>query len=282
MKQLPVIYLPQQVQSLTEIANNLRGVVPQNPLSTLTPEKLVLRQVAAGSGRKAVTRTPRSRVDPGAVGGSRCRGAMIAYLIRRVMQVDHRHPGRPRPRLLAHPRDPRGRGARRARAAGDARADRQFNHVNNYNRALPVQFWLYLVKLVWHHNLGYSYKQNQQVTSLITERLPKTLVLVGISTILALIVAIPLGILQVVRRNKPVDHILTGVVVRLLRDAVVPARDAPDPVLRRRHPLVLGRSAPGPDRRRPSSADPRGLVLPEITLAAITVAARSAGTCAPR
>jgi peptide/nickel transport system substrate-binding protein len=37
-KQLPVIYLPDQVQSLTEIQNNLRGVVPQNPLSTITPE----------------------------------------------------------------------------------------------------------------------------------------------------------------------------------------------------------------------------------------------------
>ena len=37
-KDVPVIYLPDQVQSLTEIQNNLRGVVPQNPLSTLNPE----------------------------------------------------------------------------------------------------------------------------------------------------------------------------------------------------------------------------------------------------
>lgn len=37
-KDVPVIYLPDQVQSLTEIQNDLRGVVPQNPLSTLTPE----------------------------------------------------------------------------------------------------------------------------------------------------------------------------------------------------------------------------------------------------
>jgi peptide/nickel transport system substrate-binding protein len=37
-KDVPAIYLPDQVQSLTEIQNNLRGVVPQNPLSTLTPE----------------------------------------------------------------------------------------------------------------------------------------------------------------------------------------------------------------------------------------------------
>jgi len=38
VKQLPVIYLPQQVQSLSEFQNNLRGAVPQSILSTLTPE----------------------------------------------------------------------------------------------------------------------------------------------------------------------------------------------------------------------------------------------------
>ena len=37
-KDVPVIYLPDQVQSLTETQNDLRGVVPQNPLSTITPE----------------------------------------------------------------------------------------------------------------------------------------------------------------------------------------------------------------------------------------------------
>ncbi len=37
-QQVPVIYLPDQVQSLTETVDSLRGVVPQNPLSTITPE----------------------------------------------------------------------------------------------------------------------------------------------------------------------------------------------------------------------------------------------------
>jgi len=37
-QQVPVIYLPDQVQSLTEIQNTMRGVTPQNPLSTITPE----------------------------------------------------------------------------------------------------------------------------------------------------------------------------------------------------------------------------------------------------
>ena len=42
------------------------------------------------------------------------------------------------------------------------------------------------------------------------ERLPKTLTLVTASVVLALVVAIPLGILQVVRRNKPIDYVVTG------------------------------------------------------------------------
>src|SRR5580700_9416337 len=73
-----------------------------------------------------------------------------------------------------------------ARAALGPRASKvqiaQFNRVNNYNRSILDQFWLYIEGLVWHHNLGYSYHYNQAVTAVIQERLPKTLVLVGIST----------------------------------------------------------------------------------------------------
>lgn len=38
--------------------------------------------------------------------------------------------------------------------------------------------------------------------------LPKTIALVGLSTLLALVVAIPMGIVQAVRRNKVTDHVL--------------------------------------------------------------------------
>src|SRR5580704_17253955 len=80
-----------------------------------------------------------------------------------------------------------------ARAALGPRATQQqvaqFNRLNNYNRPLIIQFYLYLKDLVWHRYLGYSYHFNQGVTTVIRERLPKTLVLVGISTMLALVVA---------------------------------------------------------------------------------------------
>jgi peptide/nickel transport system permease protein len=85
-----------------------------------------------------------------------------------------------------------------------------FNDARHYNVSVYQQFWIYCWNIVRHGYLGYSDKYNQSVRSLIQGRLPKTLVLVGISTVFALVVAIPLGILQVVRRNKPVDYIVTG------------------------------------------------------------------------
>lgn len=71
------------------------------------------------------------------------------------------------------------------------------------------QFWI-LLRHVFTLNLGYSYTRNQAVWQLIMDYLPKTLLLVGSSLVLALIVAIPLGVLQVLRRNKPIDYTLTG------------------------------------------------------------------------
>ena len=78
-----------------------------------------------------------------------------------------------------------------------------------------------------------------------------------------------------VRRNKPIDYVLTGLSFVLLRHAVVPARDAPDPVLRHRHPHGSRSEAPQGQTVGAILADPRGLVLPEFTLAAITIASFS-------
>ena len=74
---------------------------------------------------------------------------------------------------------------------------------------VPVQYVDWVNQLI-HGNLGFSYKQNQTVDSLLGENIPRTLVLVGVATLLALIVAIPLGVYQAVRRNKPEDYVLTG------------------------------------------------------------------------
>ncbi len=84
-------------------------------------------------------------------------------------------------------------------------AIREFDQVYGFNLPWYHQYWLWLDHLL-HFNLGYSWKLNQSVTSLLASHLPKTVFLVGLSVILALIVAVPVGVLQAVRRNKLTDH----------------------------------------------------------------------------
>ena len=83
-----------------------------------------------------------------------------------------------------------------------------FNKANGYNRALPVQYLLYLDRL-FHGNLGFSYHFDQSVGSLLSLDLPKSALLVGASYVVALVIAIPMGIVQAMRREKLLDHALT-------------------------------------------------------------------------
>ncbi|HUA28809.1 MAG TPA: ABC transporter permease [Streptosporangiaceae bacterium] len=85
----------------------------------------------------------------------------------------------------------------------------QFDRVYGFNKPWYAQYWLWLDHLL-HFNLSYSLKLNQSVASPLGTHLPKTVFLVGISIILALVLAIPIGVLQAVRRNKIVDHFFNG------------------------------------------------------------------------
>jgi peptide/nickel transport system permease protein len=86
----------------------------------------------------------------------------------------------------------------------------QFNHDNGLDQPWPLQYWSYLVQLA-HLNFGYSYNLNQSVGSLLAQDVPKTLLLVGLGYVVAIVVGVPLGIYQAVRRNKVDDYILTTV-----------------------------------------------------------------------
>jgi peptide/nickel transport system permease protein len=85
----------------------------------------------------------------------------------------------------------------------------QFNAQYGFDKPWFSQYLLWLGHLL-QGNLGFSFKLDQSVASLLGQRLPKTVILVGFSTILALVVAIPIGLWQAVRRNKPADYVFTG------------------------------------------------------------------------
>ena len=83
-----------------------------------------------------------------------------------------------------------------------------YNLEHGYDDPVFVQYLHYMNGLL-HGNLGYSYKQNQSVATLFQERWARSLYLSGMSLLLALIIAIPLGIYQAVRRNTLGDNVAT-------------------------------------------------------------------------
>ncbi|HEY2574766.1 MAG TPA: ABC transporter permease [Streptosporangiaceae bacterium] len=148
-----------------------------------------------------------------------------------------------------------------------------FNSTYGLNEPLYSQFVTY-VQQVFHGNLGTSYQLQQPVTSLIAQRLPKDAILLGISTVLALLLAIPMGMYQATRRNTLGDHAFTSVsftlysmpdfFFALLLIALFSVQ------LRILPPTVPAAASVGG-----LLADPKALVLPVATLALVTVASFS-------
>jgi peptide/nickel transport system permease protein len=85
----------------------------------------------------------------------------------------------------------------------------QLERTEGLTRPVPVQFGIWLINAL-KGNLGFSYKMNQTVASLLAHYLPRTLLLVGIATVFNIAVAIPTGMWQGYRRNHPDDHLLNA------------------------------------------------------------------------
>jgi peptide/nickel transport system permease protein len=148
-----------------------------------------------------------------------------------------------------------------------------FNSTYGLNQPLYRQFLTY-VDQVLHGNLGTSYSLQIPVSTLIAQRLPRDLLLLGLSTVLALLIAVPLGIYQAVRRGGVSDHVLTGASFTLY--------STPDFLFAillialfsvQLH--LLPPEAPQASSVGGILADPRALVLPVATLALVTVASYS-------
>lgn len=149
-------------------------------------------------------------------------------------------------------------------------AIRAFDVANGYNRSLPVQYLLYLDRLV-HGNLGFSYHFDQPVSSLLALDMPKTGLLVGTAYVLALCVSIPMGLIQALRRGKTIDHAFTALSfvgyampsfwLGILFVALLSVQFH-----------VLPPEGPQGASVGVVVQDPRALVLPVLTLTVITVA----------
>jgi peptide/nickel transport system permease protein len=78
-----------------------------------------------------------------------------------------------------------------------------------FDQPLYEQYGKWLWQLL-HLNLGYDIKQNAPVATLIGQALPRTVVLAGLGTVIGLLIGIPLGIFQAVKRYSVADNVLTA------------------------------------------------------------------------
>jgi ABC-type dipeptide/oligopeptide/nickel transport system permease component len=75
---------------------------------------------------------------------------------------------------------------------------------------LPVQYWRFLKRAV-HGDFGISLRHGQQSLPLIAARLPATLQLTVTAMLLAIVLAVPLGVLAATHRGGPIDFLAMGV-----------------------------------------------------------------------
>jgi peptide/nickel transport system permease protein len=84
----------------------------------------------------------------------------------------------------------------------------QWNQQHGFDDPWFVQYLHYINQLL-HGDLGFSYKLNQSVTALFGERWERSAYLSGITLVLSVVIAIPMGIYQAIRRNTLGDGIVT-------------------------------------------------------------------------
>jgi peptide/nickel transport system permease protein len=135
---------------------------------------------------------------------------VTSYLIRRVLQavavtilvtiftlwLTHLLPGGPIKGML-------GPKATEAQVA-------YYTKLYGFDQPIYIQYFKWVWQLL-HGNLGYSPTLNLNVSAEITQYFPKTLVLVLLGTGISLVIGLPLGLYQAVKRYTLGDYVLTGV-----------------------------------------------------------------------
>ena len=149
-----------------------------------------------------------------------------------------------------------------------------WNRQHGYDRPEVVQFLAYLANLV-QGNFGYAYRFSQPVSALFKENAGRSAYLSGSALVLSLIIALPLGVVQAVKRNSLGDYAATAVNFTLYS---MPSFFL-GLILIQVFALDLGWFPPGVSDTVTTTfgaiTHPRQLFLPIITLALLNVAAFS-------
>ena len=149
----------------------------------------------------------------------------------------------------------------------------QFNHDNGFDLPIAQQYVRYVGEIA-QGDFGYSYKLNQDVSDAINQRLPKTILLSLISTILAIALAVPLGVWQAVKRNRGPDYTIT-IAAMLAYSTPIFFLGLLLIILFSQVWSILPPEAPQGYTVSEMLGDPKALILPVVTLAIVTVASYS-------
>lgn len=147
-----------------------------------------------------------------------------------------------------------------------------FNRQNGLDSPLPAQYWHWLTGVLTG-NFGFSYVLNQPVSSLLAQRVPKTAFLAGVSVVLAVLIAVPVGLYQAVRRHKVDDYAVTTVTFVLYSTPAFWVGLLLIDVLSVRLHVFPAEAPQGSFASL--FADPAALVLPVATITLVSVAAFS-------
>jgi peptide/nickel transport system permease protein len=77
------------------------------------------------------------------------------------------------------------------------------------DQPIYVQYYKWLKLLVLEGNLGYSFQDGQPVMQKILDRVPATLLLMGTAMLIAVILAIPIGVYSAVKKYSVLDYLFT-------------------------------------------------------------------------
>jgi peptide/nickel transport system permease protein len=145
-----------------------------------------------------------------------------------------------------------------------------FNSTYGLNQPLYKQFISYLNQVL-HGNLGTSYYLQEPVSTLFAQRLPRDLFLLGSSTVIALLISLPMGIYQGARRGGIGDNLLGGVTFTLYCMPAFWFAVMLVAIFAVQTHVFLPEAPPGTSVGS-MLTQPRALVLPILTLTLIQVA----------
>ena len=78
------------------------------------------------------------------------------------------------------------------------------------DQPIPIQYFIWVQEVVTRGSLGFSFVFGRPSLTMVVERIPPTLILMGAALTLELLVGIPLGIIAALRRNRITDYIVSS------------------------------------------------------------------------